>query len=101
VGYAGKSAGWAEMRFSAHAHFHSFFFYIFFFCFVFLFIFEFQFQIQIFVANLDSDQIYNLNILVWDESIIYKFIFALYSIFFSFLFYTISNFLIWALVYFH
>jgi hypothetical protein len=64
------------------------------------FIFKFQFQIQIFVANLYSDQMCNLNILVWDESIIYKFILALYSIF-PLLFDTISNFLIWALLYFH
>jgi hypothetical protein len=44
------------------------------------------------VANLYSDQIRNLNILVWDEFSIYKFIFLHCIVFFSFLFYTNSNF---------
>jgi hypothetical protein len=67
------------------------FFILFFSVLFFLFIFEFQFQIQILVANLYSDQICNLNILVWDEFNIYNF-FLLCIVFFSFLFYTSSNF---------
>jgi hypothetical protein len=42
------------------------------------------------VANLYSDKICNLNILVWDESNIYIFLHCI--VFFSLLFYTISNF---------
>jgi uncharacterized membrane protein YhaH (DUF805 family) len=70
------------------------------FCFVFPFYFEFQFQIQILVANLYSDQICNLNILVLDESSIYKFFFALYNIFLLFSI-IVPIFQIWALLYCH
>jgi hypothetical protein len=95
LGQVGRSGDLAQCAGRA-----PFFFLHFLLCFSFLFL-NSNFKFNFFVANLYSDQICNLNILVWDESIIYKFIFALCSIFPLTFLYTISNFLIWALLYFH